>query len=245
MRIAIDPRDRTEITPEQYLARWGNKALGSMEDLRPRVRCLMCKQQLHHVAGRTEDSHGHFSHMPKSGYCPSKAPAASAYGHLTPVDPDPARGKQIRAQSMLNWRWIYQEVAERVPAFMATEFVELIRTADQDRLWEYRNLSLHQVPELLLVIRDFTPKTSKFRKLWFRFWFSANITLIDDLWITPPGSVRLLRASFPAPEGKQRIPVPEQMLAAKEMRRVGEPHDDYSKVSDLAVKIISSALRVK
>lgn len=245
MRIALDPTNRSEITPEQYLIRWGNKALGSTEDLRPRVHCLMCGQQPHHVAGRTADSKGHFSHMPNSGYCPSKAPAASSYGHLTPVDPDPERGKQIREQAMSNWRWIYLELAERIPAFMATEFVELIHTADKDRLWEYRNLTLQQIPELLLVIRDFTPKTSKYRKLWIRFWFSANITSIDDLWIKPPGEVRLLRASFPAPGVRQRIPVPEEMLALKEMKRVNKLHTDYSEVSDLVVKIVSPKLRVK
>jgi len=181
MKIAIDPSIGQQITPEQYLARWGNKALGSKEDHRPRVRCGLCDQELHHVAGRTEDSHGHFSHLPRSGYCPTKAPSALPYGHLTPVNPDPARGALIRQQAMANWRWIYQEVAERVPAFLATEFVELVRAADQDRLWEYRNLTLQQVPELFLVIRDFSPKTSKYRDLWIRF---GSVPIFDRLMIS-------------------------------------------------------------
>ena len=244
MKIAIDPSIGQQITPEQYLARWGNKALGSKEDHRPRVRCGLCDQELHHVAGRTEDSHGHFSHLPRSGYCPTKAPSALPYGHLTPVNPDPARGALIRQQAMANWRWIYQEVAERVPAFLATEFVELVRAADQDRLWEYRNLTLQQVPELFLVIRDFSPKTSKYRDLWIRFWFSANIRSIDDLWITPPESVQLMRASFPPPTGRQKIPNPEEMVGLKRMKRVGGLHDNQSKVTDLAVKIVRSSLKV-
>ena len=242
MKIAIDPHDDRQITPEKYLARWGNKALGDTDDHRPRVRCGLCEQELHHVAGRTEDSHGHFSHLPRSGYCPSKAPAALAYGHLTPIDPDPKRGRLIRQQAMENWRWIYQEVAERVPAFMATEFVELVRAADSDRLWEYRNLTLQQIPELFLVIRDFSPRTSKYRKLWIRFWFSANIQTIDDLWITPPASVELMRASFQPPTSRQQIPRPEQMIGLKKMKRATGLHTNQSKITDLVVRIICSSL---
>lgn len=244
MRIAIDPYDGQQITPEQYLARWGNKALGSKEDHRPRVRCEFCDQEMHHVAGRTQDSHGHFSHLPKSGYCPTKTPAGLPYGALTPVDPDPQRAHWIRQQAMEHWRWVYQEIAERIPAFDAKEFVELVRVADKDGLWGYRNLTLQQVPELFLVIRDFTPATSKFRKLWIRVWFSANIQTIEDLWITPPASIKILRASFPAPTGRKRIPEPEKMLKLRVLPRVGPQHTNYTKVTDFAVKFVTSALRV-
>lgn len=244
MRIAIDPHDGQQITPEQYLARWGNKALGSNVDHRPRVRCEFCNQEMSHVAGRTQDSCGHFAHLRKSGYCPTKAPAATPYGVLKPVNPDPQRAVWIRQNAMLHWRWIYQEIAERIPAFSAKEFVELVRIADKDGLWGYRNLTLRQVPELFLVIRDFTPATSKFRKLWLRVWFSANIKDIEALWITPPESVKLLRASFPAPTGRQRIPKPEQMIKLRELPRVGEVHTNYSKVTDVVSRYVSSTLNV-
>lgn len=244
MNFAIDPESGQQITAQQYRERWGNKALGAKEDHRPKVRCEFCSQEMHHVAGRTEDSYGHFSHQPKSGYCPTKAPAGLPYGHLTPVNPDPVRAQWIRGQAMAHWRWIYEEVSKRVPAFDPNEFVELVRVADHDGLWGYRNLTLQQVPELFLVIRDFTPATSKHRKYWFRVWFSAAIRNIEDLWITSPESVQLFRASFPAPTGRQKIPKPDEMVRLTPLARVGDVHGNYSKVTDFAIKVISSALKV-
>lgn len=40
MDIAFDPSDGSQITPEKFLMRWGNKALGATEDHRPKVRCF-------------------------------------------------------------------------------------------------------------------------------------------------------------------------------------------------------------
>ncbi len=245
MRIAIDPTTRAEITPDEYLSRYGNKPLGANTDPRPRVRCGFCDQAMHLVAGRTEDTVGHFAHLPNSGFCPTKAPSALPYGRLKPRNPDPEGAKRIRQEAMDNWRWVYAMVKKNVPAFQPTEFVALIKAADEDGLWGYRNLTLQQVPELLLVSRDFTPATSPTRLYWFRFWFSANIQRLEDLWIQSPGSVTLHRASFPRPKARQKIPVPEHMIAQKNIERTAPPHNTQIFISDRDSKTICEGLKVK
>ena len=245
MRIAIDPMTRAEITPDDYLSRYGNKPLGANTDPRPRVRCGFCDQAMHLVAGRTEDTVGHFAHLPKSGFCPTKAPSALPYGRLKPRSPDPEGAKRIRQVAMDNWRWVYAEIKERVPVFEPTEFIALIQEADKDGLWGYRNLTLQQVPELFMVSRDFTPATSRGRRYWIRFWFSGNIQSIDDLWIQRPETVTLHRASFPPPKGRQKIPDPMKMIAKKNIDRVGAPHDAQIQIDERDFKMICERLKVK
>jgi len=244
MKTAIDSFDGQKITAQNYLVRWGHKALGTYEDQRPQIFCEVCEQTLHHVAGRTRDSDGHFAHHPKSGFCPTKNPAALPYGRLTPTNPDPERAKWIRSQAMQHWQWIFHEVWTRCPNFDAYEFIELVKVADADGLWGYRNLTLLQVPELFLVSRDFTPLTSKFRTAWYRFWFSANIRSIDELWITPPENVQLLRAEFPAPKGRQKTPYPHEIKDVSRCQPIMGIHENV-KIREFAARVIPEALGIK
>lgn len=244
MQTAIDPNTGHPITAKDYLAYWGNRPLGAVEDIRPAMICAFCGQEQRHRAGKTSDTSGHFAHKPNSGFCPTKAPAALPYGRLTPTNPDPVRAREIRATALYHWKWLFKEISDRCPNFDTYEFISLIKVIDKDGLWGYRNLTLRQVPELLLVIRDFTPATSKFRKYWYRFWFSANIVNIDDLWITPPNEVRLIRATFPAPQRRRTIPNPDDILSVKIL-----PHIDgiYTSINirEFAVKTIPEALSIK
>jgi len=251
MNLGIDPETGWQIDAETYVQRYGRKALGSIEDLRPFVWCETCTQNMRHVAGKTDDSWGHFSHFPNAGYCPTKASAARPYGSLRPTDPDPKRGMWMRQEVLHRWRWVFAVLGKYVPMLDAKEFVELIRVADNDGVWGYRNLELIQVPELLLMIRDFTPETSRrvlgqSRKYWFRFWFSANITRINDLWITPPGEVTLFRASFTPPTGRRKIPHPDDLVKLKKMDRIHTvPELDPDIRYDFATNFIPRSLNCR
>lgn len=250
MKFAADPVTGAQIEAVEYLQRYGRRPLGAEVDFRPPPTCETCKQTLRLVAGKTDDTRGHFAHRPLSGYCPAKDFSALPYGKLTPTQPDPVRARVLRQQFVERWRWVFTEVARFVPLLDAHEFLELVRIADNDGLWGYRHLELRDVPELFLMLRDFTPATSRIglggnrRVYWFRFWYSANVRKIDDLWITPPNQVTLFRASFVAPIGRKKLPDTEALVKLKVMERVQfVPPLDPKLAYEYAERIISARLK--
>jgi hypothetical protein len=251
MNFAMNPVTGQFITAEEFVKTYGQKALGAKLDHRPIPFCDFCKQNMSHIAGKTEGSYGHFSHRPNSAYCPSKAKTGEPYGKLTPSNPDPERAKWLKALVRERWRWVFHEISKKVNYFDALEFIELIKIADHDGLWGYRHLELIQVPELLLVIRDFTPTTSRIidgkrRTKWVRFWFSANIRAIEDLWIVPPKNVRLCAVELDPPSGRRKYPDPTTMSNPEYVERVKfVPHSDPLLYYPYAETVIPRQLKCK
>ncbi len=220
MKIGLDPRTFEPITPEQFIVRYGRTPIGSGPH-GIRAICESCEQELSLVGGKTTSTHSHFSHLPNSGFCPTKEPAGRPYGHLRPTNPDLKHAQLIRSDFVNRWQWVYSEIQRFVPELDTWEFLELVRRADQNEIWGYRNLTLLQVPELFLMLADFPPHTSRFKRrhFWMRFWFSANIRNLDDLWITPPTEVRLFRASYKIAPGSKAAPGITQLVAIRNQPR--------------------------
>jgi hypothetical protein len=250
MNEAIHAQTRNRMTAEHYLRDIGKPALGQRADDRGRMVCEACWQTVNHRAGRTDKSQGHFAHEHDSGFCPTKSSAERLYGPLTPRLPDMANAAAIKRQTFQRWRWVFHTINRHAPFLSSEEFLELIDVANAERMWQYKGLTLEQVPEMLLTARDFTPTTSmnSQRKYWFRFWFSANIRFIDDLWNTPPQNVKLFRGSFPIPHGNGR-PRMTSLVRQTELVRIhtARPDDPVEfPFNDAAfVATISNALAFK
>lgn len=77
MHEALHPYTEKPITAEAYFLEFGRPvATSSAVDTRPRARCPFCPQQMS-VVGAAKG--GHFAHLPKSDWCPSKEKTAEPY----------------------------------------------------------------------------------------------------------------------------------------------------------------------
>lgn len=244
MRIALDPQTHESITPEQFIARYGRTPIGSSTSS-VRAICESCEQELSLVGGKTTNTQAHFSHFPNSGFCPTKKSAGRPYENMRPTNPDPKHARLIRAAFVNRWQWVYSEIQRLVPELDAQEFLELVKRADKDEIWGYRHLTLLQVPELFLMLADFPPHTSRFKRriYWMRFWYSANIRSIEDLWITPPTEVRLLRASYRVVPGSKAAPGINQLVAIRcQQRSHAIPPIDPDLKDGFALRVIPPKL---
>lgn len=103
---------------------------------------------------------------------------------------------------MLNWL---------VKGLAADEFIEIIKAANRERIWEYAQLEVVQLPYIFATLADF-PQSRSFkgrdgtpaRKKWFRCWFDATVQRYDDLWIHREGPLLFWRAWYDLPPGKRK-----------------------------------------
>lgn len=103
---------------------------------------------------------------------------------------------------MLNWL---------VKGLSVDEFIDIIKTANNERIWEYAQLEAFQIPFVFATLADF-PQSKSFkgkdglpvRKKWFRCWFDATVQRYDDLWIHRETPLLFWRAWYDLPAGKRK-----------------------------------------
>lgn len=176
-----------------------------------RARCPVCNQRLSVVASSTPDSFGHFAHMRGSGFCPTKSKAAAPYAGLPPRDPDQQAARRIKADFLANWQKHFSRLDWIVKGLAINEFIDVIRAANQERIWEYASLEEFQLPYVFATLMDFPPGRSyknkdgsPVRQLWFRCWFDTSVQRYDDLWIHRSTPLMFWRAWYGLPEGKRK-----------------------------------------
>jgi hypothetical protein len=217
MKVALHPFENTPISVDQYWELFGHRPLLAA-DSRPRARCPFCPQPLNDVAGKSQHTTGHFAHLPSSAPCPSKEPAGVPYIRLTPTSPDPQRSQWLKAQFFDNWEKYYRKLEDLVPCLALKEFFALITEANRLRIWEYRLLEPWEIPYVFVLMFDFpvtnsrTKDSKPLRKFWFRFWYDAAISSLDDLWIHRNTEPTLFRASYPQPARRGAIPGSESIV---------------------------------
>jgi hypothetical protein len=211
MRIALHPTKNEAIRIDQYIKEFGRRPLLG-EDLRERARCSFCPAKLTDVAGKTDDTMGHFAHWPKSGYCPSKEPAGRPYLRLTPVNPNPEWARYLKTVFLEKWEQYYIKLGKLVPLLSIDEFFALVHEANRLRVWEYHHLTPWEIPYTFVLMNDFPTTNSQKRnkipqrKYWFRFWYDSSVSSLDDLWINREDDPVLFRASFIQPMRKGAVP---------------------------------------
>lgn len=207
IREALHPETNDLISVDAYLIDLGRKPVKATAEP-PRARCPICRQQLAVVASNSPESVGHFAHLPRSSYCPTKDTSRSPYLDLRPTNPDPARARAIRELFSQDWQNYFAFLDYMV------KFCSLVRLADDKQIWAYRGLELSDVPYVMLTLADFAPATSERqqRRYWFRFWFDTSVRTFEDLWIHRTDPAQFYRAWYEPPRSRRKRPRYEDML---------------------------------
>lgn len=244
MRKALHPERDNRITVPQHIDEFGNDSLESWE----KSRCPVCKRRLNIVAASPGNSIGHFAHQKSSGYCPTKANAAAPYCGLPPRTPDPQAAIRIKTAFFESWQKHYSMLNWLVKGLAADEFIDIVRIANRERVWEYAQLELVQLPYIFATLADF-PQSRSFkgrdgtpvRKRWFRCWFDATVQRYDDLWIHREGPLFFWRAWYDLPPGKRK-PSSEDLIDSYGMELSAEFLEYEVTVNAYAEKKISAWL---
>lgn len=207
MRKAYHPYRDERIVVPGYIDEFGNDPVTLSE----RTRCPVCDQRLMVVASSSPDSIGHFSHMRASGYCPSKSSAAAPYAGLPPRNPDQEAARRIKRAFLANWQKHFCQLDWIVKGLAIDEFINVIKTANNERIWEYASLEDFQLPYVFATLMDFPPSRSykmrdgkPARHCWFRCWFDASVQRYDDLWIHRERPLMFWRAWYELPKARRK-----------------------------------------
>jgi hypothetical protein len=207
MRSALHPDRDENITVPDYIKEFGKHQKITTE----RARCPVCKQRLTIVAASSPDSIAHFAHLKLSGFCPTKIKSAAPYSDLYPQQPSPEAALKIRKLFLINWAKHFNQLDRLVKGLSITEFIDVIRTANRERIWEYANLEEFQLPYIFATLVDFPPSSSykgkdgkRVRQNWFRCWFDASVQRYDDLWIHRETPLMFWRAWYDLPAGRRK-----------------------------------------
>ncbi|WP_175906851.1 hypothetical protein [Burkholderia sp. BCC1640] len=226
MHEALHPFTEKPITAEAYFLEFGRPvATSSAVDTRPRARCPFCSQ-LMSVVGAAKG--GHFAHLPKSDWCPSKEKTAEPYLVLTPTEPDDEAATELKALFRGAWQQHYARLQEIAPGFSHKEFIELLTRANRLNIWAYKDLQPRNLPYILPLLADFSPASGRrqrtdagvlepARRLWLRFMYSSAVRQAEDLWIRPTGEVKFFRVSYRPPP--RSAPKPGDILKNVEIER--------------------------
>lgn len=226
MHKALHPHNNQKITVAEHIMEFGNYNLETWE----RARCPFCKCRMGNKAASSPNSDGHFFHMPNSGYCPSKEHSGTLYASKHPRAPDLIAARRMKLHFLQNWGKHFRRINWIVKGLEVNEFKDLIRLADQERIWEYAALQEYQLPYIFSTLKDFPVEESLkvkdeyIRKYYFRCWFDSSVRQYDDLWIHRAEPPMFYRAWFIQP--KRGKPKMDDIAGYYSMEMSGEFLDD-------------------
>ena len=208
MHKALHPYSPDRITVQAHIQEFGNDSL----EMDERARCPLCKGRLSNRAASAPGAIGHFAHMPKSGYCPTKDTSGLPYLNKPPRDPDPEAATIIKNTFLTNWPKHFSQLNWIVKGLHVNEFINAIRCANKERIWEYRQLQEYQLPYIFATLMDYPSANSlhingkPVRKMWFRCWFDTSVKQYEDLWIYRETPLLFWRAWYNNPSrGKPKL----------------------------------------
>lgn len=194
MRKAHHPFNNKNISVPEFIKEFGHTNLTGPS----RAKCPICSQPMSIVGASSPGSIGHFAHMPRSGFCPTKSKAASQYKNLLPQNPDPEAARQMKIFFAQNWKKHFKKLDSIVKQLRYQEFIEIIKLAGEARIWEYARLEEFQIPYVFATLTDFAPNNAATygRRYHIRCWFDASVSRYDDLWIHRDTPLKFFRAEF-------------------------------------------------
>ena len=217
LRFAIDRSTGKKISAEEFQKRHSRKTTTGLVDIP--AECPYCHKDLFLRQGTKTI---HFWHGTSQEFCPSKEPFGRPYIHLTPTKPDLAHAAALRMQFKEEWQLHYLELQRLIPYMSCHEFLSLLGEALSKNIFAYTDMTIEDVPYVMVLALDYVPATSykKRRKFWFRFWYDVKIRDVEDLWIVQPTEFELIRASFIPPTPPSRFPDYDTgLIADKPMTR--------------------------
>lgn len=213
MRSALHPFNGRIINTDSYIKEFGN----NKPNFEERPICPVCNQRMSIIAASSPNSTTHFSHMPKSGFCPTKMKSSSPYIGLHPRNPNREKAITIMGKFRENWKKHYFKLNSMVKCLNMNEFINLLKISIDERIWFYADIEEYQIPYIFSTLKDFPPyesykiKNEYARKCYFRFWFDSSIRRYDDLWIHRQEPPKLWSAWYKLQEGKRK-PLLEDIL---------------------------------
>jgi hypothetical protein len=238
---AIDRSTGQRIAAEEFQKRHSKKTTTGLVDIP--AECPYCHKDLFLRQGTKTI---HFWHGTSKEFCPSKEPFGRPYIHLTPTEPDLVHAAALRTKFKEEWQLHYMELLRLIPCMSYQEFLLLLGEALSKDIFAYANMTIGDVPYVMVLALDYVPKTSykQQRNLWFRFWYSAKIRQIDQLWIVPPADVELIRASFVPPTAPARFPDYDTgLIADKPMVRTAFREATFPQLHSLIVDKVTNWFR--
>lgn len=205
MQEALHPHhDNRSITVDDHILEFGNDS----KKVAPpdRARCPICKQYLKIVSPSSPNTIKHFSHISGGGWCPAKEIAKNPYLGLSAKSPDIEMARRIKHAFAANWQRHYDKLRSLVPYLSLDEFTEILKIANREKIWYYKDINEGVLPYIFATLIDFTPDNSykKSRKYWLCFLFDNTVRGYDDLWIYRDVPLKFWRASFSKMKGKSR-----------------------------------------
>lgn len=227
MRTALHPYTNTQISVAGYIKDFGNDNITQEE----RALCPICKQRMSLVAPSTPNSEGHFAHLPRSGFCPTKAKAGNPYSGLLPKYPDIEAATLAKKEFFSQWEKHFHKLSSLVIGLDVKEFIDVLKLSMKEHIWEYAALQQLHLPYIFATMMDYPPAKSykrngvPIRKYWFRCWFDSDVTCYDDLWIRRTTPLGFWRGSYNLPAGKRK-PSIEDLVRCYELEMTHEFLED-------------------
>lgn len=223
MHEALDARTGQPITVEAYRNRYGSLLDGSNQpNVRPPAKCPVCREDLH-IKGESGTSKVTkvFSHNPvldvEQHPCPIKEGGRAKYEVLAPSSFNAANASTLRESFFSRWHLHWFQFRDYIGFAKIEDFIELLKFADDRKIWGYHHLKEYEIPLVLLVLKDFAPiknkraKNEYWRKHWVRFWFPASVRNLNDYWNLQPGSRFVIKAYYSTAD-KAKRPNPKDFL---------------------------------
>ncbi|MBB3999094.1 hypothetical protein GGR04_002953 [Aureimonas pseudogalii] len=223
MRLAYFPGTRRKVTVAEYVSETGAKTARTGDDyIAPDAQCPACLGNMYAVRGAPQRIQ-FFRHRVGLN-CPASRPAGEPYLRMTPVEPDVVGGIELRRAFIENWRLHYSAIRTLAPCLSPEEFLTIVGSADELRVWEHRALTESWLPQTLVLLIDFPPWTGLRRNgvperdLWLRFWYQGQHETFSALWIDMQHGATLCRASFEPPRRETDRPRYENLRKQSELQ---------------------------
>jgi hypothetical protein len=112
--------------------------------------CPLCDQQMHLVGAKSTNVRTHFSHFP-GAKCPTMATTGAQYRDLVAASRGTdAEATQARQFVLDRLDAIYEGARALCPELLWKEFLPLLDTATQERVWHLKDFDPHLAPYVLL-----------------------------------------------------------------------------------------------
>jgi hypothetical protein len=223
MHEALDARTGEPISVQAYRKAYGSLLNGSNQlNVRPPAKCPVCREDLH-IKGESGTSKVAqiFSHNPVFGVeqypCPIKEGGRAKYEVLVPTSYNAADASALRASFFSRWQLHWFQFRDYIGFAKVEDFIDLLNFADDRKIWGYHHLKEHEIPLVLLVLKDFAPIKNKraenkyWREHWVRIWFPSSVKNLDDYWNLQPGSRFVIKAYYTT-AAKAKRPNPKDFL---------------------------------
>ncbi|MEK4671360.1 competence protein CoiA family protein [Niallia sp. FSL R7-0271] len=144
--------------------------------------CPVCGESTEIKAKGSVSMKTHFAHI-KGTDCPLTIEHQGEYNLLPPIITDKSNGQEIKKWTKVNTFFLYNKCKELLKGKLKyQEFGDILKKANEKRIWFYNGLNTNNLPYVLLVNYGIFTKKSGIRSEEFYFIFD-KVTYGDDLFL--------------------------------------------------------------